>query len=97
MPLGSIQLNSCITNRVGPASREICARANTFLLVTTREPEPGDKETLTMSCRGDYTAIKHLITSDTKEEREIWCKQINKVLANIRAWDPNATRVEDCK
>jgi actin-binding protein anillin len=94
-PLGRIALRHCVTSRVGPVPRDVCARANTFLLVTTRSPHPGDKDTLVTSCHGEYTAVRHLISADTREERDLWCRQFNRSLANLRAWDPHAHSPDD--
>jgi len=81
-----LDLSTCITARISPVSRETCARPNTFLLVTTRDPLPGDKETLVTSVHGNYTAIKHLISADTKNDRDLWINSLNKTLNNMRAW-----------
>jgi len=94
-PLGAVSLRKCVTNRVGPVPRDVCARANTFLLVTTRAPYDDDKDTLVTSCHSEYTAVRHLVSADTKEERDVWCKQFNRALANLRAWDPHAHSPDD--
>lgn len=36
-----------------------------------------------------------LLSADSKEERLAWCNKLNKALANIRAWDPDALRPQD--
>jgi len=88
-------LRYCVTSRVGPANREVCARVNTLILVTTRPPKPEDKESLTTLVNPTYTAIRHLISADSREERDMWARQLNKALANLRAWDPEAKSPDD--
>lgn len=41
--MGQINLRRCVTEKVDVVSHDICARPNTFLLVTVREPQDGDK------------------------------------------------------
>ena len=43
-----------------------------------------------MTCYPHRTAIRHLISADLKEERSLWCSQINRAVANLRAWDIDA-------
>lgn len=40
-----------------------------------------------MTCYPHRTALRHLISADLKVERQLWCTQINRVLANLRIWD----------
>ncbi|CAL8072802.1 unnamed protein product [Orchesella dallaii] len=94
-PLGTLNLHECVTSKVRPAPRDVCARANTLFLVTTRAHHPNDKDTLVTSCHKGYTAVRHLISADTREERDIWCHMLNKALANLRAWDPVAKQSVD--
>jgi len=85
----TLSLSSCITPRISPTPREICARPNTFLLVTTREPLPTDQNSLVVSVHEKYTAIKHLISADNRVDRDSWISVINKALTNMRAWGIN--------
>ncbi|KRT82400.1 Pleckstrin homology domain containing protein [Oryctes borbonicus] len=57
-PTESINLKSAITREVGPVSRDICARLNTFLIETEREALPDDKESLTLICKSNKTIIR---------------------------------------
>ena len=43
-----------------------------------------------MTCYPHRTALRHLISADLKEERLLWCSQINRALCNLRAWDMEA-------
>ncbi|XP_034230299.1 LOW QUALITY PROTEIN: anillin-like [Thrips palmi] len=86
IPIGSIDLRSCVTENVGLVSRDLCARLNTFLLETSRPAKPTDENSLDLICMGDVTHVRHLLSADTREERLDWCTQINKALAVIRAW-----------
>ncbi|XP_065167773.1 anillin isoform X2 [Atheta coriaria] len=83
-PIDTIDLRSCLTKTVGPVSRDICARLHTFLLERERPTQANDKETLTVSCHGHKTIIKHLLSADTKDERIEWCANLNKSLNALR-------------
>lgn len=43
-----------------------------------------------MTCYSRRTALRHLISADLKDERQLWCSQINRALANLRAWDTDS-------
>ncbi|KAK3917217.1 Anillin [Frankliniella fusca] len=86
IPIGSIDLRSCITEHVGLVTRDLCARLNTFLLETSRPAKPTDEDSLDLVCKGDVTHVRHLLSADTREERVDWCNQLNKALTVIRAW-----------
>lgn len=86
-PQYSINLRRCITENVGVVSHDVCARPNTFLLITVRPREDGDRDSLVMTCYPNETALRHLVCADVKEERQLWCTQINRVLANLRVWN----------
>lgn len=91
-PVHVVELSSCITPRIGPAARDVCARPHTFLLVTTREPLPTDANSLVVSVHEKYTAIKNMFSADNKSERDAWIAVVNKALTNMRAWgisEPN--------
>jgi len=85
-----LDLRRCVTERVAPVPRDICARQNTLLLVTVRQGRPEDSDSLVMQCRGSLTRLRHLLSLDTREERQLWADQLNETLANLRAWDPDA-------
>ncbi|XP_049834654.1 anillin-like isoform X5 [Schistocerca gregaria] len=86
-PIGWIDLKACSTESVGLVSRDICARPNTFLLETTRPPKPDDVESLILVRSKNRTTIRHLLSADTKEDRLVWCSQLNKTLSMLRAWN----------
>lgn len=86
-PIGWIDLKACSTENVGLVSRDICARPNTFLLETTRAPRPDDVESLILVRSKNLTTIRHLLSADTKEDRLVWCSQLNKTLSMLRAWN----------
>nr|CAH7732164.1 unnamed protein product [Callosobruchus chinensis] len=85
-PIDTIDLKSCITKEVGPVSREICARMHTFLIERERPASPKDKDSLVTICKGDKTIVRHLLSSDTKEERIEWCQKMNAALTAMRMW-----------
>ncbi|CAM1302396.1 ANLN (predicted) [Pycnogonum litorale] len=89
-PIGYIDLRKCITDTVGVAPRDVCARLNTFLMVTMRPRSEDDEEDLITRKCNTVTTKKHLLSADSKEERVWWCEKINKALTNIRKWDPQA-------
>ncbi|XP_061163081.1 anillin-like isoform X2 [Saccostrea echinata] len=91
-PMGIIDLKRCVTEKVGLIPRDICARPNTFELVTVRQPRRGEEDTLISKTYNTMTTIRHMISADTKEERINWCNKINRALANIRTWHSDALR-----
>jgi len=91
-PMGEVDLRQCITDTIGLVPRDVCARPNTFMLVTARQPSNGDRSSLIMESYNTYTATRHLLSADTKEERILWCQRLNLVLSNLRVWDPEALK-----
>lgn len=57
-PTDSINLKYAITKEIGPVSRDICARLNTFLIETERGVLPDDKESLTVIRKGDKSIVR---------------------------------------
>ncbi|XP_068229036.1 anillin-like isoform X3 [Palaemon carinicauda] len=92
---GQIDLRSCTTRRVELVSRDVCARQHTFQLTCLRPAYGGDVSNLVQEVQGSSVVTRHLLSADSKEERIGWCNKLNKSLANIRAWDPDALRPED--
>ncbi|XP_076111793.1 uncharacterized protein LOC143080032 isoform X3 [Mytilus galloprovincialis] len=91
-PIGYFDLKRCITEKVGLIPRDICARPNTFELVTVRQPRRGEPDTLISKTYNTMTTTRHMLSADTKEERINWCNKINRALANIRTWHSDAMR-----
>ncbi|XP_048253583.1 anillin-like isoform X3 [Haliotis rufescens] len=89
-PMGMIDLKRCITEKVGLIPRDICARPNTFELMTVRQPRHGERDTLVSRTYNTMTTIRHMMSADTKEERIVWCNKVNRALANIRTWHSDA-------
>ncbi|XP_017145753.2 anillin-like isoform X2 [Drosophila miranda] len=87
-PIGSIDLNACSSQKVTTAPRDICARLNTMLLECERPAKDTDQESLIIVPNGRTTTIRHLLSADTKEEREEWSAYFNKALTLLRAWGP---------
>ncbi|KQS70940.1 anillin isoform X1 [Drosophila erecta] len=85
-PMGSIDLNACSSQKVTTAPRDICARLNTMLLECERQALETDQESLIIVPNGRTTTVRHLLSADTKEEREEWCAYLNKALTLLRAW-----------
>ena len=57
-PIGCIDLKQCITDVVGVIPRDVCARPNTFELITVRRQTKGDSETLVTRCYNTMTTTK---------------------------------------
>ncbi|XP_045142336.1 anillin isoform X2 [Echinops telfairi] len=89
-PLGRINLANCTSHQIEPASREFCARRNTFELITVRPQREDDRETLVSQCRDTLCVTKNWLSADTKEERDLWMQKLNQVLTDIRLWQPDA-------
>ncbi|KAG0725453.1 Anillin [Chionoecetes opilio] len=92
---GQLDLRYCTTRRVELVSRDVCARQHTFQLTLLRAAHPRDVTNLVQEVKGSSVVTKMLLSSDSKEERVGWCSKLNKTLANIRAWDPDALRPQD--
>ncbi|XP_042861086.1 anillin-like isoform X2 [Penaeus japonicus] len=93
--IGQIDLRRCTTRRVELVARDVCARQHTFQLTCMRPAYSGDINNLVQEIHGSALITKLLLSADSKEERIVWCNKLNKALANIRAWDPDALRPED--
>lgn len=93
--IGQIDLRRCTTRRVELVARDVCARQHTFQLTCVRPAYSGDINNLVQEIHGSALVSKLLLSADSKEERILWCNKLNKALANIRAWDPDALRPED--
>ncbi|BFG03358.1 anillin [Drosophila madeirensis] len=87
-PMGSIDLHACSSQKVTTAPRDICARLNTMLLECERPAKDTDQESLIIVPNGRTTTVRHLLSADTKEEREEWSAYFNKALTLLRAWGP---------
>ncbi|XP_050526506.1 anillin isoform X2 [Daktulosphaira vitifoliae] len=88
IPLDTIDLNQCITQEVGPCSVELCARPNTLLFECTRPYNKNDGMCDSLITRTDprtgLTTIRHLLSADTKQERQEWCDKLNSTLSVMR-------------
>ncbi|XP_065082931.1 anillin-like isoform X2 [Ochlerotatus camptorhynchus] len=95
-PIGSIDLQNCCTQKVSVAPRDVCARLNTLLLEFRRAAQPDDVDSLVLVRQGNTTIQRHLLSADTKEEREEWCAHLNKTLALLKAWGHSNNRTTSC-
>ncbi|XP_031609963.1 anillin isoform X2 [Oreochromis aureus] len=89
-PIGRINLSNCTSKAVEPASREFCARPNTFELITVRPRRDDDRETLVSQCQNTMCVTRNWLSADTKEERNLWMKKLNQILVDLRMWQPDA-------
>lgn len=89
-PIGSIDLRECITKEITQISRILCARPNTFELVTQRPATRYEKDTLISTCNNSMFTTKHMLSADVKEERIEWIDALNKTLADLRMWNKDA-------
>ncbi|XP_059608129.1 anillin-like [Phlebotomus argentipes] len=89
-PMGRIDLYSCCSERVEAVPRDVCARMNTLLLELKRPSRESDEESLVILKRGKSTIVRHLLSTDTKAERDEWKTSFNKALSLLRSWGPAA-------
>ncbi|XP_059608688.1 anillin-like [Phlebotomus argentipes] len=87
LAIGSIDLQLCRVSKIAAVPRDICARMNTLLLELERPRMATDEESLVLIPRGKTTVVRHLLSTDTKEEREEWCENLNYVLRLIKSWE----------
>lgn len=85
-PMGSIDLKTCCNQKIAVAPRDVCARLNTLLVEMKRPVQPDDKDSLVIERHSKYTLVRHLLSADTKEERDRWCSNFNKALVLVRSW-----------
>lgn len=85
-PIGSLDLQSCTSQKAIPAPRDVCARKHTILLESQRPRIESDVATLTTIPRGKDTIVRHLLAADTTEDRDLWCMHFNKTLVLVRTW-----------
>ncbi|XP_029712780.2 anillin isoform X2 [Aedes albopictus] len=95
-PIGSIDLQHCCTQKVSVAPRDVCARLNTLLLEFRRPAQPDDVDSLVMVRQGNTTIHRHLLSADSKEEREEWAAHLNKTLALLKAWGQSNSKSTSC-
>ena len=57
-PIGYMELKQVVTDQVGLIPRDICARPNTFELITVRRQARGEHDTLTSRCYNTMTTTK---------------------------------------
>uniref|UniRef100_K1PFR3 Actin-binding protein anillin n=1 Tax=Magallana gigas TaxID=29159 RepID=K1PFR3_MAGGI len=69
-PMGIIDLKRCVTEKVGLIPRDICARPNTFELVTVRQPRRGEEDTLVSKTYNTMTSIRFKMTDPVKSGQE---------------------------
>ena len=53
-----MELKQVVTDQVGLIPRDICARPNTFELITVRRQARGEHDTLTSRCYNTMTTTK---------------------------------------
>ncbi|CAH0391791.1 unnamed protein product [Bemisia tabaci] len=86
-PIGSIDLTTCISRNISAASREICARKNTFLMECIRPSKPDDVDSHILTVKGQQTIVRFLLSADTQASRNEWCDNLNQVLSIIHQWN----------
>ncbi|XP_022084050.1 anillin-like [Acanthaster planci] len=95
-PNGTIDLRQCVTNEVAPISRILCARPNTFELVTRQPASKAmhhGKDTLVTKHEDCAVTTKHMLSADVKEDRIRWINALNKTLLDLRTWCREAARL----
>lgn len=86
-PIGRIDLSLCKQTRIGVAPRDVCARMNTLSVELRRPAHETDRESLVLAKHGNETIQRHLLSCDTKEERDEWIMHLNKALEVTKAWN----------
>ncbi|XP_033113114.1 anillin-like isoform X2 [Anneissia japonica] len=94
-PINVIDLKKCVTRDVSLLTRLVCARPNTFELMTRRRATNSDKSSLVASQHGSTVTTKFWLSADSKEEREKWIHKLNKSLLDLRTWNRDAARPVD--
>uniref|UniRef100_UPI00398F462B anillin isoform X2 n=1 Tax=Pristiophorus japonicus TaxID=55135 RepID=UPI00398F462B len=89
-PLGRVNLANCTSRKIEPANREFCARPHTLELITVRPQREDDRETLVSQCKNTLCVTKNWLSADTKDERNLWMQKLNRVLVDLRTWQPDA-------
>lgn len=80
-PIGSINLEACISARITSVDRNICARPRTLLLETATDK--------TTSSSSDYETTRYLLSCDTAHDLTVWENKLNAVLGILRSWSGN--------
>ncbi|XP_028392759.1 anillin-like isoform X2 [Dendronephthya gigantea] len=88
-PIGSIDLDNCISESVTIVRRDICARPHTMQLVLEKPQTASDRETLIAVNAGGKMLIKYMLSADTKADKVTWLNTINESLKDWRAWHHN--------
>lgn len=86
--IGSIDLTMCKQTKIAVASRDVCARLNTILVELRRPAHENDKESLVLVKNGNETIHRHLLSCDTKDERDEWILHLNKALVMAKTYGP---------
>uniref|UniRef100_A0A1A9V4Q9 PH domain-containing protein n=1 Tax=Glossina austeni TaxID=7395 RepID=A0A1A9V4Q9_GLOAU len=85
-PIGSIDLYSAVTQKVAIAPPDVCSRPNTIMLECHRSTREMEQASVRTASDEHKTTVRHLMSTDTKEECIAWCAYFNKALAVLRAW-----------
>lgn len=57
-PIGSLDLSACEQQKITTVPREMCARLNTLLVELKRPRQDGDRDSLHLQTKGDYTIVR---------------------------------------
>ena len=102
--MGVIDLRKCVNKKFSQVNYEMCARSNTFMLVTLKEIQDQDltekqlrnKQAIDKNKIHKTLAVeKILISTDMDIDMKIWCSNLNKLLPLIRVWEEDATPILD--
>lgn len=81
--MGSIELATAVSQTVGPAPRDLCARQHTLLLETYSKSENVEDQSARSLIMANGKR-RHLLAADTKPERDVWAKVLNETIAEMR-------------
>ncbi|KAK0181653.1 hypothetical protein PV327_003921 [Microctonus hyperodae] len=88
-PLVMIDLIYCISNKIAPINRSLCAKPRTLLIETVRARTEMDENSLMVECHEGCTIIRHLLSYDSTRELVDWMSKLNHVVTVLREWNIN--------
>ncbi|KAK0095196.1 hypothetical protein PV326_009018 [Microctonus aethiopoides] len=88
-PLVMIDLIYCISEKIAPVNRSLCAKPRTLLVEAVRARTEVDESSLMLECHEGCTIIRHLLSYDSTRELVDWMSKLNHVVTVLREWNIN--------
>lgn len=89
-PLMTINLNDCITKKIGVTNETLCAKPRTMLIETKREKNINDCNSMIFNCTNEWTIVRHFLSCDTKKDLDEWIYKLNYALSLIHEWNDDS-------